>query len=127
MDPGGFQYFPLLFILCYSCIVPVYVMVLLVDVHSGAIVLVKPPYRLLLLCLSYLECPTVLTYLHLIAVTTKDFIYHTGLFSSGILFFIFTRVCIIVLCGLEIDFKLTDLMFLHTLSILILSQSSNIW
>ena len=55
-------------------------MFLLVDVHSDAIVLIKPPYCLLVLCQSYLECPTSLTYIHLIAVMTRDFIYHTGLF-----------------------------------------------
>ena len=71
-----------LFILHYSCIVPVYVMVLLVDVHSDAIVLVKPPYRLIVLCQSYLECPTGLTYIHLIAIMTRDFIYHHGLFLA---------------------------------------------
>ena len=54
-------------------------MVLLVDVHSDAIILVKPPYCLLVLCQLYLECPTGLTYIYLIAVMTRDFICHTGL------------------------------------------------
>ena len=83
-DPDGFQYSSLpvqLFVLHYSCIVPVYAMILLVDVHSDSIILIKPPYhQLLVLCQSYLECPTSLTYIHLIAVMTRDFICHTSLF-----------------------------------------------
>ena len=52
--------------------------------------------------------------------------YATPVFlSSEILFFTFTQVCLMVVCVLEINIKLTDLMFLRTLSVFSVNPLTN--
>ena len=56
--------------------VPVYVVVILVDMDSNTIVVIKSPDSLLVLTNACLECSLGLTHVYLFAVTARDLIDH---------------------------------------------------
>jgi len=85
VDPDGLQYSspPVEgLVLHNSCTLPVYVVILLVDMDCNAIPLIESPHSLLVLCQPFLQSSSCLAYVDMVTVMVWNLVKVTGILRN---------------------------------------------